>query len=242
MKYKTFIALSRFLIIYLFSIYLIIFSVSCTAGIKNSSSSISAIMREETILLKKTNEKITVRVDFIFQGDFTHSRTMAFPETEWFVMNDFRAYFNEKELKVKKISLDSSSFELEKNRYPALFVFNTHPSDKKLNTHSVSYTYTMPYHSPGSKSAADEPEGLYAEYILLTGRPWEGPIGKITAIFDAGVSCDQIIELADSYRGSCKEGIWKLILNKKEPVHNIRLIIAEQSAQHSPILKKPVKN
>ena len=231
MKNKTFIGLSRFLIIYLLSIYPTFFYTGCSSGSRNSSS--SAVMVEETILLKKTNEKITVRVDFIFQGDFTHSRTMAFPETEWFEMNNFRATFNGKDLKVKKISLDRSSFELEKIKYPALFVFNTHPSEKKLNTHSVSYTYTMPYHSPGSKSAADEPAGFYAEYILLTGRPWKGPIGKITAIFDAGVSCDQIIELGDSYRGSCKEGIWKLILNKKEPVHNIRLIITEISGQDS---------
>lgn len=192
-----------------------------------ASKEMNAEMLEESVSIT-VNEKyhVLTHVDFLLKGTIRHQTKMAFPETYWFSMRDFRVLWNNNEIKtIDKVYLpQGQSFVLGRDHYRALYVFSV-PSTKGLFSHSVMYQYDAPFIPFDERHEPPMPEGYYIEYVLKTGAPWKGPIHKIAVHVKTKSSCQQIVELADSIKGDCSHGVWKAVYGPVEPKNDVRLII-----------------
>ena len=185
------------------------------------------MVHEWVHLTRLPSGRIHVQVDYLFDGDFSAGRTLAFPETEWFPLLDFRAWLNDRPLTVRKEAPPpGATFRLGAHDFTALYVYDTPPIPGRLHYVRNSYTYTPPPHGPGTKVNTDAPVGVYVEYVLVTGGPWRADIGKVEVVFDpGGFDCAKIVALPDGYQGRCVDGLWRFEATALEPDRNIRLVL-----------------
>jgi hypothetical protein len=192
-------------------------------------SEINIRMAWEKIEITRTaNDRMHTRVTYGFTGLFQNNIELAFPETEWFELENFKTYFNSIELPMyKTIAGPDKFYSLGKHNYTALHHVKAPNSTIEDNLIVNEYDYTAPFFAPGSKTDKNLPQGKYIEYILVTGATWQGTIGKLDVIFISGTNCNQIVELPNSYKGICNNGIWEFHAKDVKPDKNIELVLTD---------------
>lgn len=199
--------------------FLYVISVSVMAEVQ--------MVREWVNIKYHSNGRVDTQIDYEFRGLIPNGKKLAFPETEWFRLEHFQAIFNDAELKVKREPApDDHFYQLGKHEFTALHVFQIPSYGNRTEHTSINrYSYKAPEYGPSTKSLEHEPVGHYIEYILVTGAPWHRQIERIEVNVDTGLDCRRIVELEDSYKGSCQNGIWHFVTHNSEPDKNIRLVV-----------------
>jgi len=125
-----------------------------------------------------------VYVKFMFTGTRNYSSVLAFPVSDWIVMENFTATWNGKTLVCEKVDApDGRFYIMVGERYRSVIKFTVPHTGSDNSEHVVSYTYKVPFISLLKDYEA---EGYYIEYILKTGSLWKGRLAKL----DISVSSD----------------------------------------------------
>ncbi len=174
--------------------------------------------------------RIHVHVRYEVEGDLRSGQAMVFPETEWFLLANFKARWNGRDLPTVRAQAPADAhYSYKDHRFTAVHRFSIPPTESTAGrkTHRLEneYSYIPPYYGPGSKT--DDPEGRYMEYILVTGSTWRGPIGSVKVIFHTGcVPCEKISILPGSYVGACTgKNTWEYNAENIAPDRDINLLL-----------------
>lgn len=188
------------------------------------------MVREWVNIKYHPNGRVDTQIDYHFRGLIPKGKKLAFPETEWFKLDNFQAIFNDIELAVKREPApDDHYYQLGKHEFTALYVYHIPSFGHRTEHTSINrYNYMAPEYGPSTKSLQEEPEGRYIEYILVTGAPWHRDIERIEVTVDIGLDCGRLVELAGSYKGKCQKGIWHFVTHNSEPDKNIRLVVMNE--------------
>ncbi len=177
--------------------------------------------------------KVRVNVSYEVAGDMQSGQTMVFPETEWFLLENFKTRWNGIELAVVRIPApDDAYYSYKDRRFTAVHRFYIPPTKstggRKIHRLENEYMFMPPYYGPGSKT--DNPEGRYVEYILVTGSTWRGPIGSMKVVFYTGrIPCEKITVLPGSYSGTCTgKFTWEFCAENIVPERDINLLLPLQ--------------
>lgn len=174
--------------------------------------------------------RVSVHVIYQIRGRAPRAVHMAFPETDWFRLDHFRARWNRRELAVeRRLPPKDTRFRLGAVDCPALFTFEVPAASGAAHTLENLYTYVPPRFAPGKDDDYFGTSGRYVEYILRTGALWEGVIGSVRVEFDTGgVSCSRLAVLHGGYAGRCEsERMWLFQARDIEPDRDIRLVIVD---------------
>ncbi|MEM7180198.1 MAG: hypothetical protein AAF518_04760 [Spirochaetota bacterium] len=177
----------------------------------------------EKIILEERQGKFHVRVEFFFVGDFNNISQIAFPETEWYKLNNLNFHINGYTLIPSRKSSGSGFFQLNNGRYTAYYYSKIKNIKAKRNRLVVTYNFQPSiYDTKGTGH-----EFLYAEYILKTGASWKGNIGVAQAEIRLDrYNCKDLLFLSDSYRGKCSNvKLWQMKLVNFEPDRDIRFLL-----------------
>jgi len=208
------------------------------ASLQINAESFSEIrMSSENIKIIIDNNKAYVHVSFNYSGQFEIPNTIAFPETYWYFLDNFKVYFNNSILKTKKVKAPLGRvFIINNDSYPSIYSFSFPPDKSIYNNAIVTYSYKLKCHIPSNKDLYDNKEnftGKYIEYILKTGAPWKDTIGSIHAeIIFSNNKCEDITNFTDGYVGKCiNSRTWVLDKKDIEPTKNIRLLLKDSKCK-----------
>lgn len=188
----------------------------------NSQSSVRMVAEEVNIAISK-NYTAKVRINFRFTGAAGYTPDLAFPESAWFPLQNFRAYWNDSKMAVRKVTADSQAyFNIGKEMYPAVYRLLAASGRENEARHTVEYEYALPF---VHDRKFEEAQGHYGEYILTTGAPWAGTIGGIRVNIDL-LDCHRLRVVYNGYNGKCITPTrWSFTATNIEPKQNIRFII-----------------
>lgn len=185
------------------------------------------VLKEEYVDIHiDKNYTASVNVKFIFTSTRGYRSTLAFPVSDWIVMENFKAVWNGTLLDHDIVRAPAGkSFSIADERYGSIYRFRIPATAADTSEHSISYSYRIPYIS----FAKDyEREGYYVEYILKTGSLWHGNVLKlnITVTADEPLFSGKITYLDSSFHGRCvNSSRWEFNAIDIELTKNLRLLI-----------------
>jgi hypothetical protein len=204
---------------------LLLFAFSIIPLLATPSLSALELSRESIYLTLGERDRIHVSVTFWMEGELKKSLAIAFPETDSFPLLNFQVQWNGERLKVKKKTASKGkSFKIKKLSLPAIFQFKARKQKALKHKVIIDYDFQAPRISE-SKS----PGGLYAEYIIQTGAPWDHDINEVLfTLRGKQAICNKVIILSDSFLGSCNEkGEYVVKLENIEPEKDLRYLIED---------------
>jgi hypothetical protein len=190
------------------------------------------ILDEEYLTIRiKKNNTVHVHVRCIFRNTADYCSTLAFPVTEWFIMDNFSVTWNGENCISDIVSAPGESlFLIDGRHYKSVYRYNIPCSGSDTSEHIITYSYRMPFASFMKEHNA---RGRYLEYILHTGGLWHGNVSKLRVeiISETGFLKDRVIQLDGGYSGKVTgDGRWVFNADNIELQRDIRLLLITDSS------------
>ncbi|TGK26932.1 hypothetical protein [Leptospira stimsonii] len=180
---------------------------------------------EKVILSVSKDRVVNVKIEFYFEGTRNFGERLVFPENSLIKYRNFRAFWNNEELKCSKLEPPVGEyFKLGNDLYSSMITFEVDSKSYVNSNHTIRYDYDL---VRWENDKYDERKGEYLEYILRTGALWKGKLKEllISVSFEEPL-CYRIEKVSPTYQGKCvSEYLWEfrgkdIILDK-----NLQLLI-----------------